>query len=123
MRGDAAVGRVDRYRPVTAVGRHRSWHQALIGWSFALPFVLLFTMFMAGPIVVSFITSFTDMRVTDIRTPTSVNFVGLDNYSDVLSDPAFRKAALNTAIYVLVTTPLTIGIGLLLALVLNRGIV
>ena len=45
----------------------RSTRQALIGWTFALPFVLLFTVFMAGPIVVSFITSFTDMRVTDIR--------------------------------------------------------
>jgi multiple sugar transport system permease protein len=63
------------------------------------------------------------MRVTDIRTPTDVNFVGLDNYADVLNDAAFRKAALNTAIYVLVTTPATIGIGLLIALALNQGFV
>jgi multiple sugar transport system permease protein len=108
---------------VTAVGRHRTWHQALIGWSFAAPFVVLFTVFMAGPILVSFITSFTDMRVTDVRSPFNVEFVGLDNYADVLGDSAFRKAALNTAIYVLVTTPATIGIGLLVALALNQGIV
>lgn len=108
---------------MTAVRSHRSWHQALIGWSFALPFVALFTVFMAGPILASFLTSFTDMRVTDIRTPTDVDFVGLDNYLDVLRDEQFRRAAVNTAIYVLVTTPLTIGIGLLLAVALNMGVV
>lgn len=101
----------------------RSTRQALIGWSFALPFVLLFTVFMAGPIVVSFITSFTDMRVTDIRSPLDVNFVGFDNYADVLDDGRFRTAARNTAIYVLVTTPATIGLGLLVALALNQKIV
>jgi multiple sugar transport system permease protein len=104
-----------------AVGRHR--HQALIGWMFALPWVLLFVVFMAGPILVSLVTSFTDMRVTDIRTPTNVNFVGFENYVDVLNDATFRRAAKNTAIYVLITTPLTIGIGLLLAVALNQGIV
>jgi multiple sugar transport system permease protein len=123
MRGDAAGCGVDRDGLVTALARRQSWRQALVGWSFALPFVLLFTVFMAGPILVSFITSFTDMRVTDIRTPTRVDFVGLDNYADVIGDPAFRQAAKNTAIYVLVTTPATIGIGLMLALALNQGIV
>ena len=72
--------------------RRRRWKQALIGWSFALPFVLLFTVFMAGPILVSFVTSFTDLRSTDLRSPLSVNFVGLDNYADVFGDPQFRKA-------------------------------
>lgn len=101
----------------------RSWRQAAVGWSFALPFVALFTVFMAGPILVSFLTSFTDLRVTDIRSPLNVNFVGLDNYAEVVGDETFRKAALNTAIYVLVTTPATIGLGLLIALALNQGVV
>src|SRR5688572_20830642 len=78
---------------------------------------------MAGPIVVSFITSFTDMRVTDIRSPLDVNFVGFDNYVEVFEDGRFRTAARNTAIYVLVTTPATIGLGLLIALALNQKIV
>jgi multiple sugar transport system permease protein len=101
----------------------RKWRQALVGWSFALPLLLLFVVFMAGPILVSFITSFTDLRVTDIRNPLNVNFVGLDNYADVFSDPVFRKAAGNTAIYVLFTVPLTMGLGLLVALALNQAIV
>lgn len=97
--------------------------QTLVGWSFALPFVLFFAVFMAGPIVVSFLSSFTDFRATDIRSPLSVEFVGLENYTDLFRDEQFRRAAVNTAIYVLVTTPLTIGLGLLVALALNQGIV
>jgi multiple sugar transport system permease protein len=103
--------------------RPRRLKQALIGWSFALPFVLLFTVFFAGPILVAFITSFTDLRVTDIRSPLSVNFVGIDNYLDVLGDPQFRKAAFNTAVFVIVGVPLTMGLGLLAAVALNQGIV
>jgi len=79
--------------------------------------------FMAGPILVSFITSFTDMRITHIRRPFEVGFVGLDNYFEVFRDPTFRKAARNTAIYVLFAVPLTIGLGLLVALALNQGVV
>jgi multiple sugar transport system permease protein len=108
-------------KPARPRTRH-SRKQALMGWSFVLPFVLLFAVFMAGPIVVSFITSFTDLRVTDIRSPLNVNFVGLDNYAEVLGDETFRRAALNTAIYVFVTTPVTIGLGLLIALGLNQGV-
>lgn len=106
------------------VGHKRAkLRQALIGWSFALPFVLLFTAFMAGPILVSFITSFTDMRVTDIRNPFDVGFVRLGNYVDVFQDETFRKAAKNTALYVVFAVPLTIGLGLLVALGLNQGVV
>jgi multiple sugar transport system permease protein len=107
----------------TQRGRRRDWRQAMVGWSFALPFVVLFTVFMAGPILVSFVTSLTDMRVTDIRNPFGVSFVGLDNYVDVFQDPTFRKAARNTVFYVVFAVPLTIGLGLLVALGLNQGMV
>jgi multiple sugar transport system permease protein len=110
--------------PVAAAPRRRrDWRQALIGWSFALPFVALFGVFMAGPILVSFITSFTDMRITHIRRPFEVSFVGLDNYIDVFQDPTFRRAARNTAFYVVFVVPMTIGLGLLVALGLNQGVV
>jgi len=109
--------------PAFAYRRRRNWRQALVAWSFALPFVVLFGAFMAGPIVVSFLTSFTDMRITDIRSPFGVSFIGFDNYVDVFQDPAFRKAARNTALYVLFAVPLTIGFGLLVALGLNQATV
>jgi multiple sugar transport system permease protein len=103
--------------------RRKRRRHALVGWSFALPFVLLFVLFLAGPILVALVTSFTDLRVTDIRNPLGVNFVGFDNYADVFSDPTFRKAARNTAIYVVVAVPLTMGLGLLIAVGLNSALV
>ena len=110
--------------PATAVARRRRpWRQWMIGWSFALPFVVLFGVFLAGPILVSFVVSFTDMRVTDIRTPFDVDFVGLANYTDVLQDPTFRKAVRNTVVYVVFAVPLTISLGLLIALGLNQAVV
>jgi multiple sugar transport system permease protein len=109
---------------VTTAGAVGSkWRQAVVGWSFAAPFFILFAIFMAAPIVVSLVTSFTDMRVTDIRTPLTVDFVGFENYVDVLTDPTFHRAAVNTAVYVLLAVPLTMGMGLLVALGLNRGFV
>jgi multiple sugar transport system permease protein len=63
------------------------------------------------------------MRVTDIRRPFDVGFVGIDNYLDVFRDPTFRKAARNTVFYVVFAVPLTIGFGLLVALGLNQGVV
>jgi multiple sugar transport system permease protein len=121
MRGReaAAAGAV---RAAPAAGR-RARREALVAWSFALPFVVLFAVFMAGPILVSLVTSFTDLRVTDIRQPFGVNLVGFDNYADVLGDPKFRKAATNTAIYVAFGVPLTMGLGLLVAVAVNQGIV
>ena len=94
-----------------------------MAWSFALPFVLLFLVFMAVPIATALVTSFTDLRVTDIRNPLSVNFVGTENYLAVLGDARFQKAAANTAVFVLVGVPLTIVLGLAAAVGLNQQIV
>ncbi len=107
--------------PSTA-GRSR-WRETLVAWSFALPFLLLFLVFMAGPILIALVTSFTDMRVTDIRNPLAIEFIGLDNYLAVIGDARFLKAAANTAVFVLVGVPLTMVLGLAAAVGLNQGIV
>ena len=99
------------------------WRQALIAWSFALPFLILFAIFMLLPIVAAAVTSFTDLTSRDIRNPLSVEFIGVDNYVNVLTDPKFHKAAGNTVVYVLVGVPLTMALGLLAAVGLNQGVV
>jgi multiple sugar transport system permease protein len=95
----------------------------LVAWSFALPYLLLFLVFMAGPILVALATSFTDMRVTDIRNPLDVEIIGIENYVAVLTDARFQKAAANTAVFVLVGVPLTIVLGLGAAVLLNQAVV
>jgi multiple sugar transport system permease protein len=86
------------------------------------PFGVVFLLFTARPIVISLATSFTDMRSTDLRTPFNVDFVGIQNYLALLSDPAFLRSALNTLIFVVVGVPVTMAIGFALALALDSGI-
>ncbi len=93
-----------------------------MAWGFALPFVLLFMVFMVGPVIASFAMSFTDMRSGDVKSPFAVSFVGLDNYTQMFGDEKFRRAAVNTGLFVLVGVPLTMGLGLAAAVGLNSGI-
>jgi len=97
--------------------------ETLVAWSFALPFLVLFVVFMAGPILVAFITSFSDLRVTDLRSPLAIEFVGIENYLAALGDSQFQKAAANTAVFVLFGVPLALSLGLLAAVGLNQGVV
>jgi multiple sugar transport system permease protein len=96
--------------------------RALVAWGFALPFMVLFLVFMAGPVLGSFLMSFTDLRSTDLQTPLEVEPVGLDNYTRLLSDQVFHQAAFNTAYFVLVGIPLTMALALAAAVGLNSGI-
>jgi multiple sugar transport system permease protein len=100
-------------------GRRR---EVRAGYLFALPFLVLFLVFTVGPVLASFAMSFTDLRSADVRHPLAVALVGLDNYSKLISDDSFRHAALNTAYFVVVGVPLTMGLALAVAVGLNSGI-
>jgi multiple sugar transport system permease protein len=84
--------------------------------------MLLFLTFTAWPVIQSVFMSLTDTRARDLRTPFAVNFVGLENFAQALADPIFRKAAANTAYFVLVGVPLTLTVALAAALALDKGI-
>jgi multiple sugar transport system permease protein len=111
-----AAGTTARQEPRISLRQH------LTGWAFALPFVLIFLVFMAGPIVASLVLSFTDFGLRDLRNPLGTNFIGLDNYIELVGDKTFRTALANTAYFVVVGVPLTLGLGLAVALALDRGI-
>ncbi|MGQ4363549.1 carbohydrate ABC transporter permease [Streptomyces sp. SAS_272] len=96
--------------------------QGLAAWLFALPFMLVFGVFMLVPLVSSFLMSFTDFRSSDAQTPFNVSFVGLKQYSDLFGDAQFRKAMVNTAYVVIFGIPLTMAVALALAVALNSGI-
>ncbi|GAB3812740.1 sugar ABC transporter permease [Tessaracoccus terricola] len=100
----------------------RNAAEARAGLLLALPFVVLFSVFTLWPVLQSMFMSFTDTRITDIRTPFQVNFIGFDNYAKALGDPVFRRAALNTGVFVVLGVPLTLACGLAAAVALNKGI-
>ncbi len=103
-------------------GAARRRRQTLIAWGFALPFVLVFAVFMLLPIVSSLLMSFTDFTSRDVTTPLAVGFVGLDQYADLFGNPQFLKSLTNTAYFVIVGIPLTMAVALALAVALNSGI-
>ena len=94
--------------------------QARVAWALCVPFLLLFTVFTAGPVLASLGMSFTDIRSADLRTPLAVSGIGLENYSKLLSDSTFLAALRNTGYFVLVGVPLTMVLALAAALGLNR---
>ncbi|MYW69008.1 ABC transporter permease subunit [Streptomyces sp. SID8379] len=96
--------------------------QNLAGWLFSTPFLALFGVFMLFPIVATLLMSFTDFGQRNVRQPLEANFVGLENYTKLFSDDQFLRAMFNTAYFVVVGVPLTIGLGLLVAVLLNNGI-
>ncbi|MEZ4768712.1 MAG: sugar ABC transporter permease [Caldilineales bacterium] len=57
------------------------------------------------------------MNIAKYREPT---FVGLQNYVDLLTDDRFLLVLKNTAIYVVGTVPISIVLGFLFALLVNR---
>ncbi|MFI6825374.1 carbohydrate ABC transporter permease [Micromonospora sp. NPDC050187] len=112
---------------MTAPGRSRAGrggvtHRGRTGWAFALPFAVPFAIFLAGPVLVSLLMSFTDIRLADLRTPLAVEFVGFENYLRLAGDEVFLKSIRNTALVVLLGIPLTLGLGLAVALGLNSGL-
>jgi len=102
------------------VARRRK--QGRVAWLFALPFVLIFGVFMLMPLLSSFVMSFTDFTSKDVRNPFSVGFVGLDQFSELFANQQFLHSLLNTGYFVVVGIPLTMAAGLALAVALNNGI-
>lgn len=93
-----------------------------IAWAFLIPFAVVFVLYTALPIVVSLVTSLTDMRSNDLRDPFAVDFVGLMNYFQLFGNARFLRTIGNTLIFVVVGVPLTMAIGFTLALALDSGI-
>ena len=69
--GSATSSSTSRRRPDR--GRRR---EVVAGYLFSLPFLALFLVFTIGPVVSSFVMSFTDLRSADVRNPLAVAFIG-----------------------------------------------
>jgi ABC-type sugar transport systems, permease components len=106
----------------TSVASARRWKEDLTGWAFAAPFMIVFVVFLAFPIIASFALSFTSFGLRDLASPIGATFVGLKNYIDLFGDPKFWTSLFNTFYFVVIGVPLTLAIGLLIANALNRGV-
>ncbi|MET3698295.1 carbohydrate ABC transporter membrane protein 1 (CUT1 family) [Bacillus oleivorans] len=80
---------------------------------FLLPKLVLFTTFIAIPVVWAFLLSFQEYKIFG-----SV-FVGLDNYVKVFESKAFGIALRNTFVYTLVTVPFNVISALVIATLIH----
>lgn len=87
----------------------------LIGYGFILPNLLGFLIFIAGPFVFSIILGFFSWDAVG-----HMQWVGIDNYARLFKDATFRASLFNTFYFTFVAVPLTTGLGLALAVMLNR---
>lgn len=104
------------------MSKARREQQNLAGWLFALPWTLIFLVFMALPILVSFMLSFTDFGIANLQNPFSLHFIGGQNYVQLMHDPTFLQSALNTVVIVVIGVPVNIALALLVAMAVNRGV-
>lgn len=88
---------------------------------FIAPILILLAVFSVIPIVITLVISFTNMDLTVLADFSVIQFVGLQNYTEVISDDIFVKSIMNTLFYVVIGVPLVIVISLSIALLINFG--
>ncbi len=86
---------------------------------FISPALILLILFSLIPIVVAFVISFTDINLTGLADFSKINFIGFENYVNILQDPIFLKSIGNTLFYVIVGVPLVIVCSLAIAIMIN----
>jgi ABC-type sugar transport system permease subunit len=88
--------------------------RTLTAFAFMAPSLLVLAVFMFWPMYKALRISFTDFNVFQSH------WVGLDNYRTLIHDPSFHNALQNTLVYSAITTPLSVGLALLFAILLNQ---
>lgn len=87
----------------------------LVGYSFIMPNLIGYSIFIFLPVCFSFVLSV--MEWDGSRNP--MVFVGLENFKRLFADSTFRISFANTLKYAVFTVPITVVASLLLAVLLN----
>ena len=88
------------------------WEERLKPWVFIGPAVAAIGLFLVYPAIRTFILSFANAQ--------STAWVGLENYTDLLSSEAFRQTLYNTLLWIAVVPAVTVALGLGVAVLADR---
>ncbi len=88
--------------------------ESVAAYAFLSPNLVLLGLFVLVPLVGTVVIS---LQKTDGFG--SGTFVGADNYLRLVGDPLFWRSAANTVLFTLLVTPISMGLGLLAAVLLN----
>ncbi|WP_245576834.1 carbohydrate ABC transporter permease [Kaistia adipata] len=94
------------------------WGGKLQELGMLLPACILITIFLLVPFLSSFEIALTNQRL--IPRPVPVRFVGLDNFTRILTDPGFWTALWNVTRFTIMVLPVQCGFALAIALLLNQ---
>lgn len=97
--------------------------ESLAGWAFAAPALVVIALFFGVPVLAGLALSLTDFDIYALADLRNLRWQGLSNYAHVLSLPLFWKALANTAYFVVLGVPLSIGVSLAAAVLLQSRLV
>jgi len=105
-------------RPLSLLGRvarTQSQREALWALLFLSPFFIGLIFFVVGPVVAAFVLSLTRWDLMG-----APQWIGGQNYAELIRDHTFWQALGNTAYYTGVSVPVGLALGLGLAILMNR---
>jgi multiple sugar transport system permease protein len=101
--------------------RQGTWDRMRRAWDaylFLAPGLILFSLFTVFALGFAFYLTFHEWNIIEPDKP----FIGLENYADMIHDEGFRRSVINTVYFTGASVPLSMAIGLGLALLLNQAI-
>jgi len=93
------------------------WKKKIAPYLFILPNLIIFGIFIVFPALFGFYVSFTEWDVL-----TSPEFIGLGNFIKLFQSAEFWTILSRTLIYVFSVVPITFGLSMVLAIILDRNI-
>jgi multiple sugar transport system permease protein len=107
--------------PAPRVGKasSRTRSERRLGWYLCAPAVIAMLLVTAYPIIYAVVLSFQDL---DLRFPEEGGFVGLDNYSTVLTSDLWWTDLFNTLFITVIAVSIELVLGMAIALVMYRAI-
>ncbi|MBW8447750.1 MAG: sugar ABC transporter permease [Arenimonas sp.] len=106
------AGRTSPVRSAAEAARRR---EARIAILLSAPALLLLFLFIILPTIAVIFLGFTDFELGY----GSFNFVGFENYADLLKDRTFKKSLWNTTVYAAIVAPVSMALGLGIALLIE----
>ena len=105
---------------VATVKRTSMWSSAFqsrhfLGAMFMVPAITILVLFLAYPLALGFWLGMTDTKIGGAG-----RFIGMANFVSLAKDSVFWLSVFNTTLYTVVASILKFGLGLYLALLLNR---
>jgi len=101
-------------KPTSAVGRR----QERLAWIMLFPSLLVVAVVALYPLFETFRLSLTNTRLASAREP---RYVGLENYTDLLTDPLWWSSFQHTVQFTVISVLIETVLGMIIALVINSN--